>query len=111
MKTTKSRRTLLALIAGIFFSFSSLAFADTPINAVPTGWILQSYGGSAVLWYTGSTCTNGQLLLDPSWSSDQSKLLWSTIMTAKASQLPVTIWYTVNSGGSCIITSFALNSQ
>ena len=111
MKLVKSRCTLLALIASTSFFFSSLAFAETSINAVPTGWRLQSYGGSTVLWYTGSTCTNGQLLLDPSWSSDQSKLLWSTIMTAKASQMPVFISYTVNSSGYCVITSFALDSQ
>ena len=105
------RRVSLVLAIGILSSFAPLAFADTIINTVPTGWRLQSYGGSAVLWYTGSTCMNGQLLVDSSWSFDQSKLLWATIMTAKASQIPVFVSYVVNSSGYCIITSFSLDKQ
>ena len=111
MNAVKSRRALLAVIVGVFLSFTSLVFADTIITAAPTGWRLQSYGGSAVLWYTGSTCINGQLLVDSSWSFDQSKLLWATIMTAKASQIPVFVSYAINSSGSCTITSFSLDKQ
>jgi hypothetical protein len=113
MKATTYRRTLLALVAGAMCSVSSLAFADTTITAVPTAWRLQDYAGGAqiAIWYTGSSCTNGQLLVDPTWSIDQAKMVWSTVMAAKASQLPVIFGYTVNSSGSCIITSFGLDVQ
>lgn len=111
MKVVKFRRVLLVFAACVLWSFTPAVFADTIINTVPTGWRLQSYGGSAVLWYTGSTCMNGQLLVDSSWSFDQSKLLWATIMTAKASQIPVFVSYVVNSSGYCIITSFSLDKQ
>jgi hypothetical protein len=80
------------------------------ISAIPSAWKLQSYGGNPVLWYTGSTCGSGQLLTDPSWTADQGRLLWATIMTAKASQLPMTIDYNVN-GQSCTIVDFSLDPQ
>lgn len=107
--TGKYRSTLLALaITGL--SVFSAAAGAVGITAVPTAWKLQSYGGNPVLWYTGSSCPSGQLLPDPSWSQDQMKLLWATVMTAKASQLPVNVNYTVN-GSSCILTDFSLDAQ
>ena len=107
----RSRQILLTIVATILWAFVPKASAETQINAIPTAWRLQSYGGSTVLWYTGSPCYNGQLLLNSSWSVDQSKLLWATIMAAKASRLPVFVYYVVDSSGNCIITSFGLDTQ
>jgi len=98
-----------ALVLGGLCAFSTSAGA-VGITAVPTAWKLQSYGGNPVLWYTGSSCASGQLQPDASWSPDQMKLLWATIMTAKASQLPVNINYTI-SGSNCTITDFSLDAQ
>jgi hypothetical protein len=112
MKSVKKYRWVsLTLAACISFAFASAASAAS-VTAVPTAWKLQSYGTTGpVLWYTGSSCDTGQIVMDPSWSADQAKLLWATVMTAKASLLPVTIDYTVNSLGQCVITDFALAQQ
>lgn len=98
-----------ALALGLLPAFSASA-DPVRITAVPTPWKLQSYGGNPVLWYTGSSCASGQLLTDPSWSADQGKTLWATVMAAKTAQLPMTINYTVN-GASCIIADYSLDPQ
>lgn len=101
-------------IKGLFFvaamAASSAAFADN-ITAVPTGWKLQTYSGvQTVLWYTGSPCTSGQLILPSTESSDRNKMLWATVLEAKAQGLKLSIDYTV-SGNTCSITSFSVSPQ
>jgi hypothetical protein len=64
-----------------------------------------------VLWFTGSSCTYGKLTTPSSWSIDQDKLLWATVMTAKVSHIPVYVEYTVDSSDSCVLVSFALDAQ
>lgn len=89
---------------------ASAAYADR-LDAVPTAWKLQSYAGvSTVLWYTGSPCQNGKLTLPTTDSPDRNKLLWATVLEAKAANLPMSIEYTV-SGTTCTITSFAVSPQ
>lgn len=76
-----------------------------PVNA----WRIQSYNGSTVaLWYTGSACTNGQLLLPASESNDRHKLLAATMLSAKAMGAKMTIGYDIING-TCTITDFALD--
>ena len=105
------RKGILSIFALAALSAAGIASA-TSISAVPTAWRLQSYPGTGtVLWFTGSTCTNGQLALDVSDSADRNKLLWATVLAAKSSQIPVVIDYSVNSAGQCVINDFGLEAQ
>jgi hypothetical protein len=73
---------------------------------VPTGWRLQNYVGGAVsLYYTSSPCGSGLLLLGAGASADEKNRLWSLVLTAKATNKSVGIFYETTSG-SCNITSF-----
>lgn len=76
------------------------------IASAPTNWRLQDYGGGMInLWFTGSPCTNGQLVLLQSAPEGTKDRLWSLILTAKVSNRPVGIYYHFD-GTNCVIDSF-----
>ena len=82
------------------------AFADANIEAVPTAWRLQNYTGSNMnVFYAGSPCIYGSLVLGASVSADDKNRFWSLILTAKATGKTVGIFYETTSG-ACNITSF-----
>lgn len=98
-------------IAATCMGVSSAALATIGIAAVPTAWRLQNYEGqNAVLWFTGSVCPNGQLTLDPADTPERNKMLYATIMAAKASKLKVVIQYDAGVN-VCFIRNFGLDSQ
>jgi hypothetical protein len=80
------------------------------IVAVPTNWRLESYAanGGVNLWYTGSPCASGGLILPASATEDTKDRLWSLILTAKTSSRPVGIIYH-SDGANCVIDSFYMD--
>ncbi|WP_287004790.1 MULTISPECIES: hypothetical protein [Sphingobium] len=97
---------LLAFCAAAIFS-SQPAMAENQIEAVPANWRLQNYIGSAgvVVWYSGSTCTNGQLTFSTSTTADERNRFFAMILTAKISSRVVGVFYETVTG-SCQINSF-----
>ncbi|WP_375399082.1 hypothetical protein [uncultured Sphingomonas sp.] len=101
--------TAFFLFASSIFIQSVPAYADS-VSAIPTYWRLQDYNDGAVtLFFTGSSCAAGQLLLPSSAGDDSKQRLWSIVATGKAALLPVGIYYHVDSTtGACVIDSFYL---
>lgn len=100
------RSTLLAFSAAEIV-FSQPAMAENQIEAVPASWRLQNYIGSAgvVVWYSGSTCTNGQLTFSSTATVDERNRFFAMILTAKVSSKVIGVFYETATG-SCQITSF-----
>jgi hypothetical protein len=94
---------LFALAASIPASATSIY-----IVGVPTGWLLESYGATAVtLWQTPSICQNGLLRLPSNASVADNNRLYSTVMAAKLSNARMFIYYD-NTAAGCDIISFGL---
>jgi hypothetical protein len=74
---------------------------------VPTTWRMQNYIPNGVfIYYTGAAgCTNGQLNFPTSVTVDDKDRFWSSVLTARATNKPVGIYFT-GSGTSCMIDSF-----
>lgn len=107
MLSKRRKRTLaLALFAAASF-LNTPAFADTDMQAVPTNWRLSNYIGAAgvVVWYTGSSCTNGVLNFPSSATADDKNRFFSLILSAKISLKIVGVYYETVTG-TCQITSF-----
>lgn len=102
-------RYALAALASAMVCGPALA-AETGLTAVPTNWRLQNYvsggGTGVVLWFTGSVCANGQLLLPSTSGAADHERLFSLILSAKISQRPVFIIYETT---NCVITSFGMD--
>lgn len=105
-------RVLSALL--IFWgATSSNAIAQTAmhIETVPTAWLLQDYvGGPVVVYFTGSPCQSGSIVMPASATSDEQNRFFSLIMSAKISDHAVGIYYTYD-GASCAVTSFYLKNS
>lgn len=100
MKLVKAMSVLL------FFAGSTRAFADTLIEAVPTGWRLQNYiGGTVTVYYTGTSCVSGSIQLPASATADEKNRFYSLVLAAKVAGKTVGIFYETTSG-NCQITSF-----
>jgi hypothetical protein len=88
-----------------------LAAQEVQIAAVPTAWRVQNYvPQTVVLWFTGSTCINGQLTLPGTAVKADSDRLYATVMMGKAAGKKVYLYYTASAGGS-LINSFGLESE
>lgn len=81
------------------------AYADDVIEAVPSNWRLQNYlnESKVVTWFTGSPCSNGQLLFSPNTSEETLNRYWSLVLTAKAASKIIGVYYDPM---NCQITSF-----
>ncbi len=105
----KARYFIKLFAAGLgFWASVGTALADN-YEAVPTNWRLENYvwNHSVKLWFTGAPgCTNGALE-GTSLTQDDFGRLWSLILSAKAMQKKVGLFYTAN-GGVCTIDSFYL---
>lgn len=109
MKNTFRRKTILGLAATVALMTAGAASADMSVKGPVTNWRLQTYGGGkVVLWYTGSSCTSGQLMIDPNESLDQHKLMAAMVLAAKANGSNMEITYQP-SNGTCFITSIAVD--
>lgn len=93
-------------VASITWSEASQA---ANLEVVPTAWRLQDYtDGAITIWYTGSTCTQGQLILPNTVNNDSKDRLWSLILTAKAASKSVGVFYHYEPSVGCLIDSFYL---
>lgn len=83
--------------------------AEVVISAVPTTWRLQNYMSSSglVLWFTGSSCTNGLLTFSNPSEQDKNRL-WSLVLAAKLSGKAIFIYYD-NAASNCPINSFGMD--
>jgi hypothetical protein len=78
------------------------------LSVVPTSWRLENYVASGVvLWFTSSTCTNGQLSLPANSVKADHDRLFATISLAKATGKKAFVRYT-SDGSSCLIARFGL---
>jgi hypothetical protein len=77
------------------------------IQASPATWRLQNYvgGTGVVVYYTSSSCSQGQLTFPAGTTSDDQNRLWSLVLAAKIAGQEVGIFYYV-SGSSCFIQSY-----
>lgn len=101
------RHSLLAC-ALLYGAVASQAQTAQSVSAVPTAWRLENYvAGGVVLWYTPSTCANGQLSLPASAVKADHDRLFATISLAKATGKKAFVYYS-NSGSSCLIVSFGM---
>ncbi len=107
------------LIRKLCSSFARTALASAPllmalpaqadlILGVPTNWRLQDYGDGVVhLWFTGSQCTSGGLVLLSSVPEGSKARLFSLVLTAKTTNRPIGIYYHYDSTTTnCVIDSF-----
>ena len=111
MKNNDFRRKALVICASIvtFFAASAASASQYQIESSVAGWRIQTYTGTTIaLWYTGSSCVSGGLLLPASESADRNKLLAAMVLSAKATGAKMAIGYDVDNG-SCIITDFAID--
>ena len=96
-------------LAAAMLSASGFASATAHYEGPASAWVLQSYNGvQATLYYTGSPCISGKLTLDPSDSPDRNKLLWATVLAAKASGAKMSFHYDVGPNDICYIRSFTV---
>jgi hypothetical protein len=98
--------TILTFFVGV------VAHAQTLINieGSPAAWRLQDYPGqtpAVTAWFTGSSCTNGQLSFPSGASIDDQNRFWALIMAAKIAGQTVGIYYYV-SGSACFLNSYYL---
>lgn len=92
--------------AGALWASVGAAFAEQ-YEAVPNNWRLENYvaSHSVKLWFTGAPgCSNGAIE-GASLSQDDFGRLWSLILSAKAMNTKVGLFYNA-SGGVCTINSF-----
>jgi hypothetical protein len=104
-------KTRLVVAMGLFL-VGIAAHAQTLINfeGSPAAWRLQDYPGgtpAVTVWYTGSSCSNGQLSFPSSATIDDQNRFWALVMAAKIAGQTVGIYYYV-SGSTCFLNSFYL---
>lgn len=111
--STMDKIRSLALMALISASPAIVAQTQVSISAVPTSWRLQEYiPDNLAIWFSGSSCVNGQLLLPSTASSETKKRLWATILAAKNSGHKVFVYYSVDSTtGACLIQSYGADRE
>jgi hypothetical protein len=108
MRITKRFSISAILILAECFLNPATAQTLTGITAVPTSWLIQNYvPNQLVLWFTGSTCTNGQLVFPSTAIQADQDRLWATVLAAKATGQQIIVYYYV-SGGGCFISSFGV---
>ena len=103
MRVASAMAALCVLLTG------GPALADEAAG-VPTNWRMQDYtGGKIDLWYTGSTCGNGHLVLLASAPEGSKDRLWSLVLSAKLAHHSIGIFYHVENN-DCVIDSFYLQA-
>jgi hypothetical protein len=105
-----SKTRLIVTILTVFVGVAAHAQTQTLINieGAPAAWRLQDYVGlspGVTVWFTGSSCTNGQLSFPSGTSSDDQNRFWSLIMAAKIAGQTVGVYYYI-SGSSCVLNSY-----
>jgi hypothetical protein len=90
---------------------SATAFATANYTGPAAAWTLQNIsrtGVSVRLLNTSAPCTQGRLTLDPQDTPDRNKLLWATVLAAKASGSSMSFDYDIGANDICYIRNFAV---
>ena len=99
------------LVSVILLCVFSQASQAAGLSVVPNAWRLQVYvPDGIVIWFTGSTCSNGVLTLPPNASAADANRLYALIMSAKLAGAKVFISYDSTSP-NCPITDYALDAS
>ncbi|PTR33005.1 hypothetical protein C8J98_104216 [Luteibacter sp. OK325] len=109
MKKLSFRTAVVSLALAVSILVAGTASASTTIDATVNSWLVQDYpsGQGIVLWYTGSTCTNGQLLFNVGEPVERHNRLLAMILSAKAMGARMHVTYNVVNG-SCLINDFGV---
>ena len=100
-----------AILVCLFWAASPLQAATVIIDAVPATWRMENYpGNNVVAWFTGSSCTNGQLTFGTNWTTDDKDRFWALVMAAKVSGKTIGVAYD-NATTGCPIISFYFKEQ
>jgi len=103
---TRIRKLLFLSMLSFGLAFEAAA-ATVVMTAVPTAWRLESYtGGQVMLWYTGSSCANGQLSAATTVQAEMNRL-WALVLSAKIAQKNIFVAYD-NAIAGCPLISFGL---
>ena len=95
---------LLALLA--ILGVSNAQASPASLTAIPTNWRLEDYaGGDVRLYFAGSPCANGALLLQGATEAERNRL-WALILAAKLSNHGVFVYY---ESTNCAIISFGMD--
>jgi hypothetical protein len=112
MNPLSSTRKMKSLVRTIFltlvaaFALPQANAAEAVITAIPTAWRLQQYVGSvATVWFTGSSCNNGNLSLGAATEAEKNRF-WSLVLAAKLSNHSVFVYYETT---NCTVTSFGMD--
>lgn len=107
----KAAACALALAA---MSASATICAEALVS-LPSGPLrVQSYSNGTSIYFTSSPCTYGGMTLDPSDTPDRNKMLYATVLAAKAMKANLFVSYDIGAiGGSpvCYIRSFGIDVQ
>ena len=77
------------------------------IHAEPTSWKLENYFGDAiVVFFSGSTCTNGRLTFPSSATVGDKNRFYSTVLTSRAAKTKMFVRYYDTT--TCDIVSFGV---
>jgi hypothetical protein len=111
MRNVKALSLLAVCVMGVSMTGSAIAQTQYLISGPATTWMIQDYvPQNVVLWDTGSSCTNGQIVFPSTAVQADKDMLLAVIATSKATGAPLNLYYTVSSG-TCYIASFALSPQ
>ena len=109
----RSRVLTASIVGGVLVGALSSAHAALAfVSVVPSTWRLQTYAGATgsgnvVLWFTGSPCTNGSLVMNNASEQDKNRL-WATVMAAKLANRHMFVYY---DDTNCVINSFGFDDQ
>jgi hypothetical protein len=108
MKTKSTRKLIAAAALTAAATVCSAASANT-IETTANSWLVQDYpsGQGIVLWYTGSSCTNGQLLFNVGEPVERHNRLLAMVLAVKAMNARVHLDYNIV-GSSCITQDFGV---
>ncbi|KOP26167.1 hypothetical protein AMR41_12990 [Hapalosiphon sp. MRB220] len=107
-------RFLLPLLC--FIPLQQAAFAQVVrgtliVSGVAKTWRLENYvPDNVVIWYSGSACASGQLILPASATKEDRDRLFTTVSLSKTTDRPIFVNYVINSG-ICNIVSFGMLEQ
>jgi len=108
MLSKSIRKGVVAIACVLGLGASASAMATAHVDVAASAIQVNSYGGvTPVLFYTGSVCSTGHLTLDPSADIDTQKLLWASILSAKATGAKMGFDYDFNAD-NCVIRAFSV---
>lgn len=102
------------LIASLLLtSLNSAQAAMTFVSTTPDQWRLENYSGSSVVvWFSGSSCSSGQLTFAADATPAQISRFWAAVTVAKLTGQKMFLTYdNANAPTTCPIISFGLKES